>query len=90
MISDDDAPRPVSHDELSDLVRDLILSKSNAELLASIPKDKNLLSDSARIKFYRRRYQEYLHFFNKEKDLMYCTGIAQLLHKLGITQCQTV
>lgn len=88
-VPDDDAPHPFSQHELNDLVRDLSLSKSNAELLASRLKDKNLLSHSARITFYRSRHEEYLPFFTKDNDLVYCTDIAQLLHKLGVTQYKT-
>ena len=82
----DDAPHPFSQMELNDLVRDLSLSKSSAELLASRLKEKNLLTDSARITFYRNRHQEYLCFFTEEKDLVYCTDIGLLLHKLGVPQ----
>ena len=88
VVLDDDAPHPFSQKELNDLVRDLSLSKSSAELLASRLKEKKLLSDSARITFYRNRHQEYLHFFSEEKDLVYCTDIVQLLHKLGVPQYQ--
>ena len=47
VVLNDDAPHPFSQNELNDLVRDLSLSKSSAELLASRLKEKNLLSDSA-------------------------------------------
>ena len=86
VVLDDDAPKPFSQKELNDLVRDLNLSKSSAELLASRLKDKNILSDGVRITFYRNRHQEYLSFFSTEKDLVYCTDIAQVLHKHGVSQ----
>ena len=84
----DDAPHPFSQKELNDLVRDLNLPKSSAELLASRLKEKNLLSDSTRITFYRNRHQEFLRFFSEEKDLVYCTDVSQLLHNLGLPQYQ--
>ena len=59
----DDTPHPFSQNELNDLVRDLNLSKSSAELLASRLKEKSLLSHGIRITFYRNRHQEFLHFF---------------------------
>eukprot|EP00795_Rhopilema_esculentum_P009944 gene9944-18557_t len=83
---DDKVPDPFSQNELNDLVRDLSLSKSSAELLASRLKDKNLLTDTTHITFYRRRHLEYLPFFSEEKDLVYCTDITRLLHKLGVAQ----
>ena len=63
VILDEDAPYPISQMELNDLVRDLGLSKSSAELLASRFKENNSLSNSARITFYRNRHEEYLRFF---------------------------
>ena len=80
----DDTPHPFSQNELNDLVRDLNLSKSSAELLASRLKEKSLLSHGTRITFYRNRHQEFLHFFFEEKDLVYCTDIVYLLQKLGV------
>ena len=86
VVLEDDAPHPFSQKELNDLVRDLSFSKDSAELLASRLKEKNLLSDRARISFFRNRHQEYLRFFSEEKDLVYCADIAQLLLKLGVPQ----
>ena len=63
----DDTPHPFSQNELNDLVRDLNLSKSSAELLASRLKEKSFLSHGTRITFYRNRHQEFLHFFFEEK-----------------------
>ena len=86
VVLNDDAPHPFSQKELNDLVCNLSLSKSSAKLLASRLKEKNHLSDSACITFYHNRHQEFLHFFFEEKDLVYCTDIAQLLHNLGVPQ----
>ena len=86
VVLEDDAPHPFSQKELNDLVRDLSLSKDSAELLASRLKEKNLLSDSARINFFRNRHQEYLRFFSTVMDLVYCADFAQLLLNLGVPQ----
>ena len=75
-VLEDDAPHPFSRKELNDLVRDLSLSKDFAELLASRSKEKNFLSESARISFFRDRHQKYLRFFSIVKDLVYCADIA--------------
>ena len=47
--------QPVAFNEkhLSDLIRDLGLSKESAELLASRLKDRNLLQQGTKITFYR-------------------------------------
>ena len=52
-------------------------------------KENNSLSNSACITFYRNRYEEYgtAIFFYEEKDLVYYTDIAQLLHNLKIGDC---
>ena len=84
LILDEDAPHPFSQMELNDLVCDIGLSKSSAELLASRLKENNSLSNSARITFYRNIHEEYLRFFNEEKELLYYTDIPQLLHQLGV------
>ena len=86
VVLEDDAPHPFFDKELNDLVRNLSLSKHSAELLAPRLKEKDLLSDSARINFFRKRHQEYLCFFSTVKDLVYCAGIVQLLLKLGVPQ----
>ena len=80
----DDRPHPFSQNEFNDLVRDLNLSKSSSELLASTLKEKKLLSNGTRITFYRNRHQEFLHFFFKEKALVYCTNIVYHLQKLEV------
>ena len=82
VVLNEDAPHPFSQKELNDLVHDLSLSKSSANLLASRLKEKNLLSDSACITFYHNRHQEFLHFFFEEKNLVtvqilfsFCTSL---------------
>ena len=82
---DVDVPNPFTQKELNDLVRDLGLSKSSSELLASRLRGKNLTS-GVRISFYRNRHQEFLQFFSMEKDLVYCTDIALLLRNLGLPE----
>jgi hypothetical protein len=49
--------------KLSDLIRDLNLSKESSELLASRPKRKNVLHPGTKITFYRRRERDLLPFF---------------------------
>lgn len=86
VVEESGAPEYFTQMELNDLVRDLNLSKSSAELLASRLKEKNCLSKGVRITFYRNRHQDYLQYFCEEKDLVYCNDIARLLYKLGVAQ----
>lgn len=48
---------------LSDLIRDLDLSKERSELLASRLKERNLLSAGTKVTCYRTREKELLQFF---------------------------
>ena len=52
----DDNPHQISQNELNDLVRDLGLSKSKAELLGSRLQQWNLLQDDVRISVFRNRH----------------------------------
>ena len=63
VVLEDDAPHPFSQKELNDIVHGRSLSKDSAKLLASRLKEKILLSDNARISFFRNRHQEYSRFF---------------------------
>ena len=79
-------PQPFSQGELIDLVRDLSLSKTSSELLASRLKEKNLLGEDTHITFFRRRHEDYMGYFCQEEDLVYCRDVAGLLGKLGAPQ----
>jgi hypothetical protein len=55
-------PKRFNHHELSDLIRDLSLSKDKAELLASRLKERNLLESDYRVCHYRIRNNVLKHF----------------------------
>jgi len=80
------APQPhiLTQDELNDLVRDLELSKSKAELLGSRLKQRNLLGKNVGISSFRSRHQQLVHFFRKEDDLVFCYDVDGLMNALGI------
>ena len=63
-----DDPHPFSINKLNELVRDLSLSQSSAELL--VPRFK-FLCVSACITFYRNRHQQYLGVFSLMKRTWY-------------------
>jgi len=70
--------------ELNDLVRDLGLSKSKAELLGSRLKEWNLLEKNVGISSFRSRHQQLAPFFRKEDDLVFCYDVDGLMNALGI------
>jgi hypothetical protein len=72
--------------ELSDLIKDLNLSKDSSELLASRLKKKNVLRPGTKITFYRRRENDLLPFFTKENNLVYCNDIGNRLKKSGLSE----
>lgn len=77
-------PQKFTQEELSDLGRELGLSKEAHELLASRLKQKNLLEKGTKISVYRNREQELRPFFTQDKsqELVYCNNIAGLMNSL--------
>jgi len=80
------APQPhiLTQDEPNDLVRDLELYKSKAELLGSRLKQWNVLEKDVRISSFRCRHQHLVPFFRKEDDLVFCYDADGLMNALGI------
>ena len=68
------APQPhiLIQDELNDLVRDLELSKSKAELLGSRLKQWNLLEKNVRISSFRSRHQQLV--LSSERKMALCSA----------------
>ena len=62
-------PEQFNQEELSDLMRDLNLSKNASEILASRLKDKNRLSAGKKLTFYSTREKELLPYFCPEDGL---------------------
>lgn len=75
----DENSKGYTQDELSDLVRDLGLSKESTELLASRLKEKDFLVPKTRVSFYRDRDLPFREFFSKENSLVYCSNIEGLI-----------
>ena len=69
--------------ELNDLVRNLNLSKSQAEILGPRLKEFSLLQQNTKISVFRDRQSEFEHFFSQYKDLVYCNDVDSLLVALG-------
>lgn len=81
---DDEGEPGFSQEELSDLIRDLGLSKLKAELLASRLREKEALRPGVKSSSYRYRERDYLPFFKKGDGFVYCCNIDGLIWKLGV------
>ncbi|GBM15483.1 hypothetical protein AVEN_142138-1 [Araneus ventricosus] len=77
-VSVDEGPQPLSQSELNDLVRDLGLSKDGVELLWSRLKIKNLLTPGTSLSWYRHGEKEFIQFFCKEGNLVFCNDVQGL------------
>jgi len=77
-----DAPHGLfNQDELSDLIRDLRLSKESAELLASRLKEKGCLAPKTVVTMYRDRDLPFRQYFSSEDGLVYCNNIEGLINE---------
>ena len=63
-------PHLITQGELNDLVRDLQLPKSKAELLGSRLQQWNLLADNVKVSIFRDRQKDFVPFFFMEGDLV--------------------
>ena len=70
--------------DLSDLARDLGLSKLNSEILASRLEERNLLKRGTNITYYRKREQDFVQYFSYEEDFVFCHDVDGLLKELGL------
>jgi len=74
----------ITQEELNDLIRDLDLLKSKAKLLGSRLQQWNLLKENVRISVYRKRHEDLVQVFKKERGLVICTDIDGLMQTLNI------
>ena len=74
----------ISQSELDDLVRDLELPKSKAELVGSRLQQWNLLESDVKVSFFRDRQKDLVPFFLMEGDLVYCNDINGLMAALTV------
>ena len=73
-----------TQEDLNDLIKDLGLTKSNAELLTSRLKQWNLVHDSVKVSGQRKRHQAFSSFFTKVEGLCYCKDVIGLFKAIGI------
>ena len=70
--------------ELDDLIRDLGLTKSGAELLASRLGEWNLLGKDCKSTAYRKRHAQFSVYFTVDGNLCYCKDANGLFVAIGI------
>ena len=70
--------------ELDDLIRDLGLTKSGAELLASRLGEWNLLGKDCKSIAYRKRHAQFSVYFTVDGNLSYCKDVNGLFAAIGI------
>ena len=68
-------PHLLTQGELNDLVRDLKLSKTQAELLGSRLKGWSLLQGDTKVCFFRNRQEGFQDFYSEENELVFCNDI---------------
>lgn len=73
----------ISQSELSDLIRDLHLSKQKAELLASRLQGWKYLDSQTRVTIYRKRNEALRQFFKKEGNVCFCDDINGLFDAMN-------
>ena len=79
-----DSPHFPNQQELDDLLRDLGLTKSNAELLTSRLKEWNLLDPSCRTSKNRKRHETFACFYVVSELLCYCHDVRALVDDICI------
>jgi len=77
-------PHLITQVELSDSVRDLYLSKQQAEILASRLKQCCLLDSHTKVTLYRKRNKNLMKYFTMDGLLCSCTDINGLMCDLGV------
>ncbi|XP_065444006.1 uncharacterized protein LOC101953070 isoform X3 [Chrysemys picta bellii] len=77
-------PHFLTQGEVNDLVRDLELPKSKAELLGSRLQQWNLLAGDVRVSMFCDRQKDLVPFFFMEGDLVACNSIDGVMAALNI------
>ncbi|XP_076318645.1 uncharacterized protein LOC143229774 [Tachypleus tridentatus] len=69
--------------DLNDLISDLGLTKSNAELLTSRLKEWDLLDESVQVASQRKRHRHFSSFFTRQDGLCFCRNVSDLYKAIG-------
>lgn len=71
-------------DDIDDLIREMALTKSNAELLISRLGQWDLLDESVQVTSQRRRHSGFSGFFRLSDGLCFCHDVRGLFEAMGI------
>jgi len=71
-------PHLLTQGDLNDIIRDLNLSKKQAELLGSRLKGWNLLCQDTKVCFYCGRHEEFKDFFSQEDGVVFAMMFVPL------------
>ena len=82
-FQNESAPLLINQERLNDLVRDLYLSKENAEVLGSRLQQWNLLEQGTTISSFHIRNQSLARYYASAKNICYCKDIEGLMIELG-------
>ncbi|CAH1108161.1 unnamed protein product [Psylliodes chrysocephalus] len=77
-------PKPFKQDDLNDLIRDLGLSKSALNILASKLKERKLVTKETKVFYYRTREQNFLKYFVEEDNFVFCKDVPGLMSAMGL------
>ena len=72
-------PHVLTPGDLNDIVRDLNLSKKQAEILGSRLKGWNLLRQDITAFFYRGRHEEFKDLFSQEDGVVFCNDFCSVM-----------
>ena len=81
-------PYNLNQEDINDLIREMALTKSNAEILISRLKQWDLLDEGVRITSQRKRHRSFSTFFSFREGLCYCHDIKELFEAIRIP-CNT-
>ena len=81
--SSSNEPHLLTQGDLNDIVRDLNLSKKQAELLGSRLNGWNLLRQDTKLCFYRGRHEEFKDFFSQEDSVVFCNDVCSVMEVLS-------
>ena len=81
--SSSNEPHLLTQGDLNNFVRNLNLSKKQAELLGSRLKGWNLLRQDTKVCFYCGHHEEFKDFFSQEDGVKFCNDVWSVLEVLG-------
>ena len=87
-VGDERCPYYPNQEDINDPIREMALTKSNAELLISRLKQWDLLDEGVRITSQRKRHRGFSTFFSFREGLCYCHDIRGLFEAIRIP-CNT-